>query len=67
MTASKKPATPTMSIPLVAAKAKDTDGKTLAESTAQQLSRVCVSEFVKSVEVCMYVCACMNLCVCVCK
>ena len=51
MTASKKPANPTMALPLDPSKIKVEDkGKELAEIIGQQLSRVCVSEFVNSVE-----------------
>jgi hypothetical protein len=52
MTASKKPANPTMTLPLDRSKLEGVgQGKELAETIAQQLSRVCVAEFVNSVEV----------------
>ena len=51
MTASKKTANPMMTLPLDQSKIKSMDkGKELAEVIGQQLSRVCVSEFVNSVE-----------------
>jgi len=52
MTASKKPANPMMTLPLDESKIRKKDkGKELADNIGQQLSRVCVSEFINSVEV----------------
>ena len=52
MTASKKPANPQMTLSLDRSKIDSVaKSKELAENIAQQLSRVCVSEFVNSVEV----------------
>ena len=52
MTASKRPANPTMTLPLMT---EGSDGgagsKAVAESVAQQLSRVCVADFLQGVEV----------------
>jgi DNA-directed RNA polymerase I subunit RPA1 len=52
MTASKKPANPTMTLPLDRSKIQSVaHSKELAETIAQQLSRVCISDFVNSIEV----------------
>jgi len=52
MTASKKPANPTMTLPLDRSKIDSVaQSKELAETVAQQLSRVCISDFLNSVEV----------------